>query len=48
MADGWVRSWDLGAGEWHEFTAARQVRAAAFDATARISRTRDDGMRQAG
>jgi WD40 repeat protein len=34
-ADGWVRSWDLGAGEWHEFTAARQVRAAAFDTTGR-------------
>ena len=32
-ADGWVKSWDLGAGEWHELTAARHVRAGAFDAS---------------
>jgi AAA ATPase domain/Domain of unknown function (DUF4062)/WD domain, G-beta repeat len=33
--DGRVKSWDLRAGEWREFTAVRQVSAAAFDATSR-------------
>jgi hypothetical protein len=31
-SDGWIKAWDLDAGEWAEFGAARQVRAAAFDA----------------
>lgn len=34
-ADGWVKSWDLGAGEWRELSAVRQVRAGAFDASGR-------------
>jgi WD40 repeat protein len=34
-ADGWVKSWDLDAGEWHELSTARHVRAGAFDATGR-------------
>lgn len=34
-ADGWVRSWDLGAREWRECAAARRVRAAVFEATGR-------------
>jgi hypothetical protein len=34
-ADGWVKSWDLGAGEWRELSAVRRVRAAVFDASGR-------------
>jgi WD40 repeat protein len=34
-ADGWVKSWDLGAGEWQELSAVRHVRAGAFDASGR-------------
>jgi len=34
-ADGWLKSWDLGAGEWHELSAVRHVRAGAFDASGR-------------